>query len=399
MTIMNKYQIAVLLLLLIGLGCKPDEMEVETSPVLEQFDDSHFRIIGSGLGFGQSIARTTDNGLIILAAGTNVTLVKLDDVFNVQWIKTYDRAIIWGAFEVIETSDLGFALVGSHRESINHPWETVLLKTDSDGNMRWRYTHKNIRSEGGASFVETANNDFLVVGYISTDDEFISAKDLAIHRIDGSGNELWHRTENHYRLEQGRAILECADNEYLIVSSVSESLLSPSIFLTKIDETGGETWTKDLSRFTDITPEYSMISTNSGGFIISCTQEQENGLSRDGLIIELDKDGNELWSSTVGGKASESIDAITAANDGGFVVTGNSNSYGKEMGVLYLAKLDADGTLLWERQYGVSGHINGADIIEAANGDLLITGVKHLDGGSPQNQLILLVTDSDGRPK
>jgi hypothetical protein len=81
-----------------------------------------------------------------------------------------------------------------------------------------------------------------------------------------------------------------------------------------------------------------------------------------------------LWTRYLGGAADEYGDAILRTTDGGFVVSGSTNSYTGDLD-FYLAKLSADGQLLWERAYGDSVNFEACTaLVETADGGFLLGG-------------------------
>ncbi len=77
---------------------------------------------------------------------------------------------------------------------------------------------------------------------------------------------------------------------------------------------------------------YSIKSTSDGGFIVAATTASTNGESADNhggldyLIIKLDARGNVQWRKCLGGSGDDIAKSIVQTADGGYVVTGFSNS-------------------------------------------------------------------------
>lgn len=128
----------------------------------------------------------------------------------------------------------------------------------------------------------------------------------------------------------------------------------------------------------------------------------------DSYLIKVDQDGNELWSKTYGGPLDEMTGALQTP-DGGYILAGNivdpsdivadpgAVGYGGFAGRsnIYLAKVDAAGTLLWEKTYGGENNILAAGELQTPDGSglILATLLRYPD---PGDYLYLLQVDQDG---
>ena len=76
----------------------------------------------------------------------------------------------------------------------------------------------------------------------------------------------------------------------------------------------------------------SVVQTPDGGFVIAGTYEQAD-LTTDFFILKIDTLGKVVWSKTYGGPGSfDYARSIIATTDGGFVVAGETDSYGQADG-------------------------------------------------------------------
>ena len=105
-------------------------------------------------------------------------------------------------------------------------------------------------------------------------------------------------------------------------------------------------------------------------------------------IIKLDRCGNISWKKTMGGKGYESArDIIETAN--GFLVLGETNStdgdviagYGGTKDI-WLLQLDQNGNLTWQKRLGGTGLDIGNQIITLADGNFLIAATTSSNDGN-----------------
>lgn len=98
-----------------------------------------------------------------------------------------------------------------------------------------------------------------------------------------------------------------------------------------------------------------------------------------------------------GGSDDESVFSLIQTLDGGFILTGNSQSYGLSNGLdnILLIKTDSLGTFQWARAYGDSLAENGSCVRQAADSSYWVTG-RTYSNGSGSSDVFLLHTDPSG---
>lgn len=69
---------------------------------------------------------------------------------------------------------------------------------------------------------------------------------------------------------------------------------------------------------------------------------------------------------------------IQRTSDGGFIVTGETKSFGTGKSDVYLLKLNAAGGLSWTQTYGTKGEDVGYSVKQTLDGGYVITGYTEL---------------------
>lgn len=151
-------------------------------------------------------------------------------------------------------------------------------------------------------------------------------------------------------------------------------------FLGEVD------WVKNFGGSGDETAQ-SIIKTIDGGYAvlgfsnsIDGDLEEKTLEVNDYWVLKLDVEGNKQWSKTYGGSKDDKGQSIKQTKDGGYVLTGyamsddgdGSNNQGFHDN--WIVKLDANGTLEWEKSYGFSGHDHSYDIVETQDGGFFFVG-------------------------
>jgi hypothetical protein len=169
------------------------------------------------------------------------------------------------------------------------------------------------------------------------------------------------------------------------------------VILTNIDSSGNLLWTKTLGGNGPYDVGKSVIQATDGGFVIVGATNSFSLGSVDVLIAKFDSSGNYLWTRTFGGSGNDQGSSIVQTEDGGYMVTGDTNSYsaGGDSDV-FLAKLDALGNLIWMKTFGGTKEDSGRQIIRTKDGAYMILGVTQSFSAGGDNDVFLAKFDASG---
>lgn len=155
-------------------------------------------------------------------------------------------------------------------------------------------------------------------------------------------------------------------------------------------------WIKTLGGTEEDTAQ-DITSTADGGYAIVGYTKSINGditdhasEQNDYWVARLNADGTLLWSKTYGGTADDRGEAIKTTSDGGFVVTGYSRSNDEDVSAnsgfydQWIVKLDANGNIQWEKSFGFSGSDQAFDIIQTSDGGYFTTGFLDITASGGQ---------------
>ena len=139
----------------------------------------------------------------------------------------------------------------------------------------------------------------------------------------------------------------------------------------------------------------SVIETNDGGYAVIGYTNSINGdivdktnEENDFWVLKLDKNGTIEWNRTYGGSGDDKGRAIIQTLDGGYAITGpsksadgdGSNNQGQHDH--WLVKLDASGSIQWEKSYGFAGHDHSHSLFQTEDGGYFIGGYLDVDGSN-----------------
>ena len=132
----------------------------------------------------------------------------------------------------------------------------------------------------------------------------------------------------------------------------------------------------------------TVIKTQDGGYaVFGYTQSTDGDITNklDGLfdywLLKFDDASNLQWQKTYGGSDDDRGTDIIQTSDGGFAIFGFSQSNDGDItenagaSDFWILKLDASGTISWQKSYGFSGADDGISLIETNDNGYLLTGV------------------------
>lgn len=141
----------------------------------------------------------------------------------------------------------------------------------------------------------------------------------------------------------------------------------------------------------------SVINTSDGGYAVFGFTQSNNGdvtnkpnEGYDYWLLKFDSNNELQWSKTYGGTDDDRGESIIQTNDGGYLIAGHSKSNDIDVSSnagfndFWIAKLDASGTISWEKSYGFSGSDRAYDVLQTNDGGYLITGILDVTASNLQ---------------
>lgn len=137
--------------------------------------------------------------------------------------------------------------------------------------------------------------------------------------------------------------------------------------------------------------------TSDGGFIIAGQTNSFGAGQWDIYLIRTDAQGNGLWSKTFGGPADENGNAVQQTSDGGFIIAGQTNSFGAGKYDVYLVKTDAQGNTLWSKTFGSAEDDIASSVKQTTDGGYIIVGTTGaIYSSRVHSDVYLIKTDPNG---
>ncbi|MDD1758357.1 MAG: hypothetical protein LUQ22_06460 [Methanotrichaceae archaeon] len=299
---------------------------------------------GSGEDIGYSVQETSDKGFILAGTtksygigGERLWLLRTDANGNRLWDRIFGGFVSSsgdGAWSVVESDDGGFVTTGYTSSFGVGGKDLWLIKTDSSGNKLWDRSYGGPKDEVGMSLIQTNDGGYMAAG--RTESYGSGEDDIWLLKVDSEGKEQWNRTFGGEKDDVGLQVLEISDG-YVIVGRTESFGSMKKAFLLKINSEGREIWERTYG---EESTGISVQTTTDGGFIIAGRSEM-GASGRDALLIKADSSGNKQWMMPLGGLEDDIGTYIMRSPDGGYVMSGITDSHGSGAEDAWAVKLAA----------------------------------------------------------
>jgi hypothetical protein len=329
---------------------------------------------------GNSVKQTTDGGYIIAGYADNYGSTYLDalliktDAYGVEeWHQSYGGSQNqWGRY-VQQTSDDGYITIGL--SDLNGYTDIYLFKTETDGTESWHRLFGGIQEEHGNCVEQTSDGGYIIAG---TTYSFGSGMaDSYLIKTDADGNEIWHRSYGGLNDEFGLKVRETPDGGYIIVGTTySFGFGGSDVYLIRTNSLGDEIWNNSFGG-TGEDRGRGVVATQDGGFAVAGYTNSFGSGSYDFYLIKTDSAGNQIWQRTFGGVSYDYCQSIQQTLDRGYILVGQSHSFGSDPSDFYMVKTDGNGNELWHKILNRGYEEYYVEVQQTLDGGYIVAGYMY----------------------
>ncbi|MHA2346198.1 MAG: hypothetical protein ACXACP_05730 [Candidatus Hodarchaeales archaeon] len=341
---------------------------------------------GNDDDFGVSIIQMDDDGFII--AGNTVSfgagaydawLVKISATGEVMWNQTYGgfaADIVWA---IIQTSSGGFALAGHSNSFGANGGDFFLIKVSASGELLWNRTYGGLSTDSASSLIQTDDGGFLLAG--NTKSFGAGEIDLWVVKTDPMGMMVWNQTYGGLSGDWATSFIQTPDNGFLLAGETSSFGAGESdMWVVKINATGEMVWNQTYGgSLEDHT--HSLVQTSDNGFLLAGETNSFGAGESDMWVVKINETGEMVWNQTYGGPSNDRAYSLVQTSDNGFLLVGDTFSYGIGRRDGWVVKTDSIGEVQWNHTYGSPSHERLNAIIQTNDGGFALVGEGEPPGG------------------
>ncbi|MEM8750009.1 MAG: protein kinase [Pseudomonadota bacterium] len=142
----------------------------------------------------------------------------------------------------------------------------------------------------------------------------------------------------------------------------------------------------DSAQTVDVLPE--------GGLLVAGHTTSQDSNRLQGWVARLSDSGKQVWTRDLGSSGNKTVTSVAALPDGTALVTGYHTQADNAQANAHVVKLSADGTPIWEREFGHARQERISALLPLSNGDALLAGVTSSIGNGGTDGWLLRINSS-----
>ncbi|RFN59558.1 T9SS type A sorting domain-containing protein [Marixanthomonas ophiurae] len=370
----------------------------DKDPVLLKIQDG---LLVGGTSQSDISGEKTENS----RGGKDFWILKLNNTGDIIWQRTIGGSGDDNLTSLSKTNDGGYLIGGSSNSPISGEKtenskggsDYWIIKLDESGSILWQKTIGGTENDTSRTLKQTDDGGYIVYGSSYSGisgDRTVSNNgdpDLWILKLQPDLSISWQNSYNYIPTFSHHASnLEITDNGDYIFSSTLDSFGQISSYhITKINSSGTTLWNNiyggertELAPFISATNEGNFIVAGASDSSISGDKNENSQGSFDYWLLELDSNGAINWQNTIGGAFGEQPWDVITTQDGGYIVSGNSDSdisgdkteNSKGGSDYWIVKVNDVGVITWQNTIGGEFIDDYAQVMEGENGNIFVCG-------------------------
>jgi uncharacterized delta-60 repeat protein len=359
-----------------------------------------------GIDFDRAffIQQTSDGGYVAAgytaSGGAGISdfwVLKLSFTGVIEWQHTYGGSGDDVAYAVQETSDGGYIIAGYTDSFGAGESDYWILKLTSEGDVEWQFTYGGIGDDTAYAIQETSDGGYIVAGYSHLFGATTS--DAWILKLTSEGDIEWQHIYGGTGDDKAYSVQETSDEGYIVAGSTQYlGAQDHDFWVLKLTSAGFFEWQRIYGGFGDDVAYY-IQETSDEGYIVAGDTDSFGNKESELWVLKLTSIGDIEWERIYGGSDNDYLNCIQETSDGGYVVTGNTYSFGAGDSDLLALKLSPAGDIEWQRTYGGSEEDAAYYIQETSDEGYVAAGYTDSFGNGGSDFLLLkLFSDGDIDP-
>lgn len=302
-----------------------------------------------------------------------ITIATPSSAASGGWAATYGGGYNDSAASIQQTDDGGYIVAGRTDSFGAGHIDIWVLKLRPDSTVEWQKTYGGGDWDVADFIQQTADGGYIVAG--KTKSFGAGRVDFLVLKLRQDGTVEWQKTYGGAGEEWTASVQQSDDGGYIVVGDTCASFGAGHIdmWVLKLQPDGSVEWQKSYGG-SDAGSGLSIWQTGDGGYIVAGHTDSFGAGGLDAWVLKLELDGIVEWQKTYGGKSNDVAHPIRQTSDGGYIVIGETESFGAGDVDLWVLRLRPDGTVEWQRAYGGELFDFGHSIQQTSDGGYVAAG-------------------------
>ena len=307
------------------------------------------------------------------------------------WAKAYGGVNHDVAHCIQQASDGGFIVAGETSSfGVVNP-DVWVLKLDVNGSIQWQKSYGGIGFDIGRSIQQTSDGGYIVAGETSS---FGTDTDVWILKLNADGTVQWQNRYGGNGVDVAYSVQQTSDGGYIVAGEMTPAgATAADAFVLKLKSDGSIDW-QEFYGGTGDDRAWSIRQASDGGFIVAGETNSFGAGGFDIWVWKLEASGSVAWQRTFGGIKDDTAYSVQQTSDGGYIIAGGVTPVGSIFKDVFLLKLDASGSVVWGNRYGGANNDVAFSVQQASDGGYIIAG-KNSPNPITSNMWVLKL-DSNG---
>jgi gliding motility-associated-like protein len=280
---------------------------------------------------------------------SDVWVVKIDNNGVMQWNRCYGGPGRDEGYTIRPTPGGGYIIGayvtkdGGDVSGTHGSGDLWVIRIDGAGTLQWQRAFGGTEDDFHTVVIPSTGGGYMLAGTMNSINGDVSCtsttKALWLVKLDNTGNMQWQNCVTGDFVERTRSMSQTADGGYIIAGS-GFLYVNPDAtpegyeeaYVMKCDVSGNVQWRRIIGGHSGQDNFNTVHEMADGTYIVAGSSNSTDGdiCSNHGLmdafIVKLNSDGSTNWRKTYGGSQIDGASAIIATPDGGFLVSGSTNS-------------------------------------------------------------------------
>jgi hypothetical protein len=205
----------------------------------------------------------------------------------------------------------------------------------------------------------------------------------------------WYRTYGADSSDEVFSVQQTSDGGYVFAGNTrSFGADSVDVYLVKTDSLGNIDW-YGLYGGAGYDAAYSVQQTIDSGYIVAGETGSFGSGIKDIYLLKFNAIGDTMWTRTYGGAYIDFAQSVGQTLDGGYIIAGRTEPLLGDPKDMCLVKTDSLGDTLWTQTYGGTDNRAAYSVMQTRDGGYIIAGCNPYYGGE-EHDVYLVKTDSLG---